>query len=283
MAALTYGITGANGFVGSRLVKELAKHGTVRELTRHSHYKFTLGKPIDASILKGVDVLVHCAWDFSPKDWRDIKRVNVESSLELFDAAREAAVRRVIFISSMSAFTGTKSKYGRAKLAVERRAVDHHPEVVSVRPGLVYDNEAGGVVGAMRGAMAKLPIVPLIGGSQKFYTCHAEDLAKAVLELSAGPLSEGPITAAEPVPRTFKEILATMAAVSGGKKPRFMPVPHQLAYAGLVVLETLHVPTKLRSDSIIGLVNNHPAPHFGGLQTRFREFNGEAILGSSGD
>lgn len=281
MADLTFGITGANGFVGSRIAKELAKHGAVRELTRHSHYKLTLGKPIDASILKGVDVLIHCAWDFSPKTWREIKRINVESSLELFDAAREAGVPRVIFISSMSAFTGTKSKYGRAKLAVERRAVDHHPEVVAVRPGLVYDREAGGIVGAMRGVMAKLPLVPLIGGSQKFYTCHAEDLAKAVLELSAGLPPEGPITAAEPVPRTFKEILTTMASVSGGK-PRFVPVPHQMAYAGLVVLETLHVPTKLRSDSIVGLVNNDPAPHFGGLQTRFREFNRQAILGSSG-
>lgn len=282
MADLTYGITGANGFVGSRIAKELAKHGAVRELTRHSHYKFTLGKPIDSSILTGLDVLVHCAWDFSPKTWRDIKRVNIDSSLELFDAAQKAGVRRVIFVSSMSAFTGTKSKYGRAKLAVERRAVDHHPEVVSVRPGLVYDREAGGIVGAMRGVMAKLPLVPLIAGSQKFYMCHALDLAKAVLELSSGPLPEGPVTAAEPVARTFKEILTTMASVSGGK-PRFVPVPHQMAYAGLVVLETLHVPTKLRSDSIIGLVNNDPAPHFGGLKTHFRAFTCEAILGSSGD
>jgi nucleoside-diphosphate-sugar epimerase len=282
MAGVAYGVTGANGFVGSRISKELAKHGTVRELTRHSHYKFALGKPIDTSILKGLDVLIHCAWDFAPRSWRDIKRVNVESTLALFDAAREAGVRRVIFISSMSAFTGTKSKYGQAKLAVERRASKHHPDVVIVRPGLVYDREAGGIVGAMRGVMAKLPVVPLIGGSQTFYTCHAEDLAKAVLELSAGPMPDGPITAAESVPRTFKEILATMASVSGGK-PRFVHVPHQLAYAGLVVLETLHVPTKLRSDSIIALVNNDPSPQFGGLQTRFREFTREAIIGSSGD
>lgn len=282
MESVTYGVTGANGFVGSRITIELAKHGTVRELTRHSHYKFTLGKAIDVSILTGIDVLVHCAWDFSPRSWRDIKRTNVESTLALFDAAREAGVHRVIFISSMSAFTGTKSKYGRAKLAVERRAASHHPEVVILRPGLVYDREAGGIVGAMRGAMAKLPLVPLIGGNQKFYTCHAEDLAKAVLELSAGPLPEGPVTAAEAVPHTLKQILTTMAAASGGR-PRFVPMPHQFAYAGLLALEALHVPVKLRSDSIVGLVNNDPSPRFGGLHTRFREFSREAIQGLSTD
>lgn len=277
----TFGVTGANGFVGSRIAKELGRHGSVRELTRHSHYKFTLGKPIDASILKGVDALVHCAWDFSARDWRDIKRINVESSLALFDAAREVRVSRVVFISSMSAFTGTKSKYGQAKLAIERRAAEHHPVVVIVRPGLVYDREAGGIVGAMRGVMSKLPVVPLIGGGEKFYTCHAEDLAKAVLELAtADAVPGGPIIAAEPVARTFKEILATMAAASG-KKPAFVPVPHQIAYAGLKTLEALHVPTPLRSDSITGLVNNDPSPRFGGLQTPFRAFTVEAIRGAA--
>jgi nucleoside-diphosphate-sugar epimerase len=276
----TFGVTGANGFVGSRIARELAQHGTVRELTRHSHYKFTLGKLIDGSILKGLDVLVHCAWDFSARDWRDIKRINVESTLALFDAAREAQVPRVIFISSMSAFTGTKSKYGQAKLAIERRAAEHHPAVVIVRPGLVYDREAGGIVGAMRGVMSKLPVVPLIGGGEKFYTCHAQDLAKAVLELAtAENTPNGPVIAAEPVARTFKEILTTMAAASG-KKPAFVPVPHQVAFAGLKALETLHVPTPLRSDSITGLVNNDPLPQFGGLQTPFRAFTVEAIQGT---
>lgn len=279
MADAVYGVTGANGFVGSRIAKELAQHGTVRELTRHSHYRFALGKPIDASILKGVDVLVHCAWDFSPKSRRDIKRVNVESSLALFEAAREAGVRRVIFISSMSAFTGTRSKYGQAKLAVERRAAQHHPDVVIVRPGLVYDREAGGIVGAMRGVVGKLPLVPLIAGGQEFYTCHAQDLARAVLELAEGPAPDGPVIAAEPVARTFREILTVMAEASGAH-PRFVPVPHQLAYAGLRALEALHVPTRLRSDSIVGLVNNDPSPRFGGLQTQFRAFSREAILGA---
>jgi len=281
MASLTYGVTGANGFVGSRIARELGQHGVVRDLTRHSQYRFALGEPIDASILKGVDVLVHCAWDFSPKSWPDIKRVNVDSSLALFDAACDAGVTRVIFISSMSAFAGTKSKYGRAKLAVEKHAAKHHPEVVIVRPGLVYDRDAGGIVGAMRGVMGRLPLVPLIGGSQKFYTCHADDLAKAVLEMSTGPVPDHPVIAAEPAARSFKEILTTMASVSG-RKPRFVPIPHQLAYGGLRVLEALHVPVKLRSDSIVGLVNNDQAPRFGGLQTRFREFSHEALLGTSG-
>ena len=280
MPGLTYGVTGASGFVGSRIANELRNDAAVRDLGRHSQHRFALGKPVEGGVLEGVDVLVHCAWDFTPKSWAEVKRVDVEGSLDLFDAAREAGVGRIVCISSMSAFEGTKSNYGRAKLAIERQASKHHPEVIIVRPGLVYDRQSGGIVGAMRSVIGKLPLVPLIGGGQKFYMCHAEDLAKAVRELSTGPAPDHPVMAAEPVPRTFKQILSTMAAADG-RKPAFLPVPHQVAYAGLRAAEVLRVPLKLRSDSIIGLINNDPDPQFGGLQTSFREFNREAVR--SGD
>jgi nucleoside-diphosphate-sugar epimerase len=274
----TYAVTGASGFVGSRIVNELRKDGTVRELGRNSDYGFALGEPVEPAVLKGVDVLVHCAWDFTPKTWAVVKRVDVDGSLALFEAAREAGVKRIVFISTMSSFEGTKSNYGRAKLAIEKAASQHHPGVAILRPGLVYDQKSGGIVGAMRGVMGKLPIVPLIGGGQVFYTCHAEDLAKAVHELSSAPLPDSPLIAAESVPRPFKQILTTMAGADG-RKPVFIPVPHQLAYFGLRTLEALHAPIKLRSDSIIGLINNDPDPHFGGLKTQFREFNRKTIRG----
>ncbi|HEY5625178.1 MAG TPA: NAD-dependent epimerase/dehydratase family protein [Dehalococcoidia bacterium] len=274
----TFAVTGANGFVGSRIAKHLSQHGEVREMTRHSELRFALGEPVPDAALAGVDVLVHCAYDFRPKSWRDIKSANVTGTLALFDAARRAGVQRVIFISSMSAFEGCRSKYGRAKLAIERKAREHHTQTVIVRPGLVYDREAGGIVGAMQGFIGRLPVVPLVGGGQEFYTCHSEDLAQAVLELSDGPLPEQPVIAAEARSRTYREILSTIAE-AGGRKPLFLPVPYLLAYSGLKALEALRVPTGFRSDSLVGLMNADPAPQFSPLKTTFRPFSEQAIRG----
>ncbi len=271
-------VTGANGFVGSRIAGHLAKEGEVRTLTRHSEPRFALGEPLVADALAGADVLVHCAYDFRPRSWAEIERANVAGTLALFAAAREAGVRRVAFVSSMSAFEGCRSKYGRAKLAVERQAREHHPEVVIVRPGLVYDREAGGIVGAMGRVIRRSPIVPLIAGDQELYTCHSEDLARVVLELSDGPLPERPVIAAGPEPRTYREILSTITRAID-RRPLFLPVPYVLAYNGLRLLEALRVPIGFRSDSLVGLVNNDPAPEFSALTTVFRAFSAEAIRG----
>lgn len=274
----TFAVTGTNGFVGSRIAKHLAQHGAVRKLTRHSEPRFALGERLPKDALAGADVLVHCAYDFRPASWRDIKRTNVAGTLALFDEARQAGVRRVIFISSMSAFEGCRSRYGRAKLSIERKARDHHPETVIVRPGLVYDRQAGGIVGAMQGVIGRLPVVPLIGGGQELYTCHSEDLAQAVLELSDGPLPERPVIAAEAQPHTYREILSAIAE-AGGRTPRFLPVPYALAYNGLRALEALRVPMGFRSDSLVGLMNADPAPQFSPLKTTFRPFSEQAIRG----
>ncbi|MCH6550557.1 MAG: hypothetical protein IH804_00910 [Planctomycetes bacterium] len=79
--------------MGSRIAKHLAQHGAVRRLTRHSEPRFALGEPVPKDALAGVDVLVHCAYDFRPRSSRDIKRTNVAGTLTLFDAVRDHGCR----------------------------------------------------------------------------------------------------------------------------------------------------------------------------------------------
>jgi nucleoside-diphosphate-sugar epimerase len=246
-----FAITGADGYVGSRISEELAKHGKVIQL---GSAQFSLGQRGLGSMLKGADVLIHCAYDFTLQSWNEIERVNVQGSLALFAAARRAGVKRIIFISSMSAFDGCRSNYGRAKLAIERSARKYHPQVVIVRPGLVYDERPGGVVGSMR-KLARLPLVPLIGGKQQLYYCHSADLAKAIYKLSKGA-AQKPVYAACSKQHSFGEALRILVPA------RYVPVPAGIAYVGLRMAEIMHIPLGLRSDSLVGLMNPNPHPEF---------------------
>ena len=272
-----YAVTGASGYIGSRVARELGEHGVVYELGRRAERRFALAEPADAGVLEGVDVLIHCAWDFKVRSREDIEVTNIRGTLALFDAARTAGVGRIVFVSTMSAFDGCKSNYGQAKLTIEQKANAHHPSIVIVRPGLVYDREAGGIVGAIRRVMRRLPLVPLVGGDRVLYACHSRDLSVAVHELASGPRLDKPVIAADPVPRRFREILGTMASADG-RRVTFVSVPYGLAYLGLRTLEALHVPAGLRSDSLIGLMNGDPNPQFMPLKTEFRAFSESAVL-----
>ena len=76
---------------------------------------------------------MHCAYDFSLLRREDINHVNVAGSERLFAAAHEAGIGTLVYTSSISAFEGCRSLYGKAKLEIERRAGAYGALVI--RPG----------------------------------------------------------------------------------------------------------------------------------------------------
>ena len=112
--------------------------------------------------------------------------------------------------------------------------------------------------------MTKLPVVPLIGaGTHRQYLAHEADLAALVARLieDGAPSVRQPIVAAHEEGRSFREILAALAAAHG-RRVRFLPVPWRLPWAGLKVAEALRLNPGFRSDSVVSLVNQDPDPDF---------------------
>jgi nucleoside-diphosphate-sugar epimerase len=189
----------------------------------------------------------------------DIWRVNVEGTHRLLEAAKEAAVSRIIVFSSMSAFGGTSQLYGRAKLDIEAMTIEFGG--CAVRPGLVYSDRAGGMAGAMR-KLTTLPIVPVIAGGAGVYTVREEDLMRAIALLaSATALEPGTISIAHPNRVTLLTLLRTFAAQED-RRCRFVPVPWQLVYWLLRSGELMRLHLPFRADSLLGLI--HTAPGLAG-------------------
>jgi len=280
-------LTGANGFVGSRLKGRLERDGwRVVAWTRQPQpgsgaVPFRLGQEVDPGLLKGAQALVHCAYDFGPRRWEDIAAVNVAGSQRLFSAAREAEVRSVVFISTLSAFAGCRSLYGRAKVEIEGLARSIGACVV--RPGLVYSDNPGGMFGRLVHQMRSARFVPVIwGGRQVQYLLHDEDLGNLVEGCVAVRLPAGvePIAIAHEQGWELKEIL-TQIARALGKRVTFLPIPWQLAWLGLKGLELAGAQPNFRSDSLISMVYQNPCPSFALLNSlgfRCRPFQLPATL-----
>lgn len=259
-------ITGAGGYLGGVLVSYFQNNGwTAAEMTRRPSspgaIPFHLGEEISPKALEYVDALVHCAYDFAPRKWQDIHRVNVEGSRKLFAAAREAGVRTLLFISTMSAFEGCKSLYGKAKLEIENAVHDYGG--IILRPGLIHGDPPGGMFGRLVGQVKKSSLTPVFGGgTQVLYLAHAEDLAKLILRICAGHLSApNALTAAHEQPWTFCEILEEIAR-SQGRSLRFMSLPWRPVWLGLHCAEMAGLRLNFRSDSLVSLLNQNPNPQF---------------------
>jgi len=95
-------------------------------------------------------------------------------------------VDKIIFLSSISAFEGCRSLYGKAKLEIEKVAADLGATII--RPGLVYGSERpGGMYGSLQRVVARFPIMPLIGsGKHLQYLVHEDDLCELLLGFAAG-------------------------------------------------------------------------------------------------
>jgi len=278
--ARTVAITGARGYVGSLLRKAFGVEGwRVVNLVRQGSpdqpdtLPFDLAQAPSPTLLDGIDTLVHCAWDLQVTRRVDIWRVNVAGTAALLRLAERRGVRRVVFVSSMSAYQGTNQLYGRAKLECEHTAASLGQGVV--RLGLVYGPGWGGMAGALR-RMSRLPVTPLLAGGSHQYTVHEEDAATALVRLASLPeVPVLPLGIAHPEPVRFDRLVRAIGRADG-HVPRLVPVPWQLAYAMLRAGETGGARLPFRADSVLGLARPAPAvPHqdvTAGLGLSFRPF-----------
>ena len=279
-------ISGTSGFVGSHIKNYFLKNNWEVYELKHSVQNgkasnkylipYSLGDKIDSKIFDGIDVLVHCAYDFKQTKWEDIANTNINGSINLLKAAKSAGLQKIIFISSIAAFDNCKSMYGRAKLEVEKEALKIG--AVIIRPGLVYSQNPGGMFSALDKATSLLPIIPIIGnGNNVMFLVHIEDLCKLVYKFSTGEVksSLNPIVIAHEKGKTFRNILDILLN-SKNKKALYIPIPHGLVFAMLKILEGLGLKIRFRSDNLISMMNYDPNPKFDFEVSRniqLREFN----------
>jgi nucleoside-diphosphate-sugar epimerase len=259
-------LSGASGYLGSRIKKKLVAEGwQVVELSRHANstfdtVRFRLGDPIDPHSLANFDALIHCAYDFTRIGWKDIYAVNVQGSEFLLRAAQQAGVKRLVFISTISAFDGCRSLYGKGKLEVER--ITHSLKGWVIRPGLVHGENPGGMFGRLVASVNRSRIIPIPGkGTQPMYLAHEVDVAESVLQCIRGENQafQKPVTVAHVQPWSLRSILMAIGRAMD-RDITLLPIPWRAMWGALRLAEVLKTPTGFRSDSLVSLVNQNPKP-----------------------
>lgn len=263
-------VTGATGYLGAGIVEIFRNHGhEVHCLSRNrcgeNWVRYSLLDDPRQLPLDRFDVLIHAAYDFTPRHWREIIRTNVDPSIALFQAAAVANVRSTVFISSMSSFDGCQSNYGKAKRMVEMEVLRLGGTVI--RPGLVWSEQAGGVMGALERAVITFPIIPFPdGGTEAMqFLIHRSDLSEALVAFAQCPLPPGlgVQSLAHPTALPLRAVLQTIADRIGLRRS-FIPITPGCVMAGLKAAEWVGIPIPFRSDSLVGLLCGNPDPKIDG-------------------
>lgn len=254
-------LTGATGFIGQCLLRELPKRGyrlrvllrrpSVVPLDAASAVVGDLARPQNmAAALADVDAVIHSAglahaMSGLPED--DYRMLNTEATIGLARAAQRAGAKRFIFLSSIRAQAGATADhpltedlapqptdaYGRSKLAAEQGLAALDLDWVALRLVLVYGaGVKGNMAELLRFARSPYPL-PLGLLRARRSLLSLDNLVAAVDAVLAAPgRLQRPLIVADPKALTIPEMIA---AVRGGlgRRPGLIPVPLALLEAAL--------------------------------------------------
>lgn len=261
-------VTGATGFIGSQLVKDLAaanyevvafvrRTGNLDSLKRLDikvrHGDITnLRSLIEAC--QGVDIVIHLAAITSSEgiDYEKSFQVNAVGSQNLIDACKINHVKRVIFMGTQSDNPGA---YATTKREAEKLFLDSGLNVTAIKPSLVYGPGGRGLIPGIIQFIKRFPVIPIVGtGQYKMKPIYVGDVTQAIIKCIEKDNTESEYLISGITTLPYCQFMDEIVKVMGLKRMKVY-VPYFLVFLGVALVS---IPLKnfpITIDTLRGLVN----------------------------
>lgn len=191
-------VVGGSGFLGSYIVKEIAKTGArIRVLSRFAedakHLKVngyvgqigllnidvTNKKSLTAA-LEGSTHVVNLIGILFEKGKRTFETMHYEVAKNIAEFCTQNNIQRLVHISALGVDRALTSKYAQTKLKAEQEVLKTYPSATILRPSVIFGAEDN-FLNMFNKLSKALPVLPLIGGGNtKFQPVYVVDVAEAV-------------------------------------------------------------------------------------------------------
>ena len=253
-------VTGATGFVGTRVVHELRARGrTVRALVRSPGragpleswgVELVAGDVTDPESLRvaaeGCDEVVHLVSILTGSK-ADFDRLMVQGTRDV--VAASAGAKRILLMSALGVDGPGAAgiPYFDAKREMERTVRDSGLEFVILRPSFVFGD--GGALRVFLRLAQRSPVTPIIGdGSQRFQPVWVDDVARAVAEsLERTGAAGKTLELGGPDVVTWNEFWVRLKKAAGVRRPN-VHVPFSVMRVQATLLEKLPNPPLTRDQ-----------------------------------
>ena len=252
-------VTGATGFTGSRTVSLLLKNGfDVRCLYRASsdrsslsdpNIEWALGDVSDTqsltSAMQGADVLVN------------IVSLGFGHADSIIRAAKDAGIKRAIFISTTAIFTQLNASSKKVRVAAELAVENSGLDFTILRPTMIYGSPCDRNMWRLIKFMRVSPIVPIFGdGKYLQQPIYVDDVAAAVLGcLKADITISKSYNIAGKHALTYNEVIDTLAKAMS-KRVWKLHIPSKPVVGLLKLFEKLRIPFPIKAEQVLRLNEN---------------------------
>lgn len=236
-------VFGGSGFVGTQVVRALAKRGwRVRVAVRKPALAYELrmagdvgqiqivrcditDKAAVTEALNGADAVVNLVGILFETGGRKFEALHVEGAVNVAEAAKAADVKHLVHMSALGADVNGKAEYARTKGRAEAAVRAVFPGAVVIRPSVIFGSDDAFL--NKFAAMATFsPALPLIGGGvTRFQPVYVGDVAEAIARATVAPEAVGKtFELGGPAVWTFKDLLKFILRET--KRNRFLiPLP----------------------------------------------------------
>lgn len=260
-------MTGATGFVGSNLVKELVREGfDVRCIVRRKSkvdflqdlgVNLIYGDVADKeSLLKAVEGAEKCislVGILIEKGEATFKSIHVDGVQNLVHACKEKGVKDFIHVSALGTRKDAKSRYHQTKWEAEELIRNASLNYIIFRPSVIFGREDK-FTNLFANLIKFLPVVNIPGaGKNLMQPVFIKDLVKAiVMAVKDYKFSSGNYEAGGPEKLTFNEIIDIICKVLG--KRRFkIHLPIVFLKPGALLMETFLPYPPITRDQLVML------------------------------